>query len=334
MIENIPNWHPLFVHFPIGLFMGSIVLHGIGFFISKEETRGNLRIAANWMLWSGAAATVFTLLSGWLASMVVAHTDESHAEMILHRNWAISASVIFFILTAWSIHHMRKGRTLPNLFYGLLLLGGILLGITGWEGGELVYEHGMGVEPMEKIIGDSHDHDGHDADDGEEEESGHGHDSETTESEDGHHHDSEPAKMEHTEEEDDHHHVIDESTPAGAVDSFHNALTRGDKEAVYRLLAEDVLIFESGGAERSLEEYAGHHMPLDMEFSKNMKREVTAQSIQESGDTAIVFNESQTEGTFKNKKYNLLGKETVILKRNEGQWKITHIHWSSMPDNK
>ena len=37
--------------------MGSIVLHGIGFFISKEETRGNLRIAANWMLWSGAAAT-------------------------------------------------------------------------------------------------------------------------------------------------------------------------------------------------------------------------------------------------------------------------------------
>ncbi len=303
MIENIPNWHPLFVHFPIGLFFGSIVLHGIGFFISKEETRGNLRIAANWMLWSGAATTVFTLLSGWLASNIVAHNDESHAEMIHHRNWAISASVIFFILTAWSIHHVRKGRTLPKLFYGLLLLGGILLGITGYEGGELVFEHGMGVEPMEKMIGESHDHDGHDADDG-------------------------------NDEDDGHHHTVDESTPAGTVESFHNALTRGDKEAVYRLLAEDVLIFESGGVERSLEEYAGHHMPLDMEFSKNMKREVTAQSVQESGDTAIVFSESRTKGTFKNKKYNLLGKETVILKRNEGQWKITHIHWSSMPDGK
>ena len=212
MFENIPNWHPLFVYFPIGLFMGSIVLHGIRFLISKEETRGILRIAANWMLWLGAAAATLALLSGWFASNTVFHTDDG--------------------------------------------------------------------------------------------------------------------------EEQEHYHTVDESTPAGAVDSFHNALTRGDKEAVYRLLAEDVLIFESGGAERSLEEYAGHHMPLDMEFSKNMKRKVTAQSIQESEDTAIIFIESRTEGTFKNKNYNLMGKETVILKRNEGQWKITHIHWSSMPVSK
>ncbi len=321
MIEIIPNWHPLFVHFPIGLFVASIVLHGIGLFLSNEETKNNLRIAANWMLWTGAAATVFTLLSGWYASNTVAHTDESHAAMLNHRNFAIGTSVFFFILAGCSIHHARKGLPLPMLFYGLLVVGGVLLGITGWKGGDLVFKHGMGVVPMAEMIGDSHDHDqGKQNPD---------HDDEIKNSD---HEKTEMVK----EHDDDHHHedVIDESTPAGALESFHNALTRGDKEAVFRLLAEDVLIFESGGVERSLEEYAGHHMPLDMEFTKNMKRETTSQSVQEAAGTAIIFSESRTQGTFKNKEYNLLGKETIVLKRQENQWKITHIHWSSMPAGK
>ena len=225
MIEIILDFPPLFVHFPIGLFIVSILLLGFG----------------------------------------------------------------FVILAARFIHHIRKGRksSLPVFWkFGYSALGCILLGITSLNGDDLEIKNGMDVVPMEKNIGESHPH------------------------------------------------AVDESTPAGAVEGFHHALTQGDKKAVYRLLAEDVLIFESGGAERSRAEYAGHHMPLDMEFSKNMKREMTAQTVQESGDTAIVISENRTKGTFKDKEYNLLGKETIVLKRMEGRWTITHIHWSSMPAGK
>ncbi len=62
--------------------------------------------------------------------------------------------------------------------------------------------------------------------------------------------------------------AADTTTPAGVVDSFSAALKAGDAATLEKLLAPDVLIAESGGAERSFAEYAGHHMPADMAFTK------------------------------------------------------------------
>ncbi len=122
--------------------------------------------------------------------------------------------------------------------------------------------------------------------------------------------------------------------PTEVVEQFHAALQSGDEKIILELLAEDVLIYESGGAERSREEYAGHHLHMDIKFMKNMIREVISQKVEETAMTTLVFTESRTHGTFKNKDYNLLGKETVVLKQIEDGWKITHLHWSSMPEGK
>ena len=54
---------------------------------------------------------------------------------------------------------------------------------------------------------------------------------------------------------------------ARVVDAFHTALEHGDTEGTLALLAEDVLIFESGDAERSRDEYAEHHLAADAAFS-------------------------------------------------------------------
>lgn len=54
---------------------------------------------------------------------------------------------------------------------------------------------------------------------------------------------------------------------ASAVDAFHVALEHGDTEVALALLADDVLIFESGEAERSKAEYAQHHLAADAAFS-------------------------------------------------------------------
>lgn len=114
-----------------------------------------------------------------------------------------------------------------------------------------------------------------------------------------------------------------------AVDAFHKALTDGDSKQALTLLADDVLIYESGGAETSKAEYASHHLDADMAFLKGVKQIVSARSAQASGDVAWVTSQGETTGTYKDKTIDSASTETMILRRSGGQWKIVHIHWSS-----
>ncbi len=99
--------------------------------------------------------------------------------------------------------------------------------------------------------------------------------------------------------------------------------------AVAGLLAADVVIFESGGAELSREEYAAHHLGADMEFAKTTKVEVVDRRSGEAGDAAWVLTRSRTTGTFREQKIDLNGTETIVLRKTPQGWRIVHIHWSS-----
>ncbi|HEV2044415.1 MAG TPA: hypothetical protein VGR05_07020, partial [Sphingomicrobium sp.] len=55
---------------------------------------------------------------------------------------------------------------------------------------------------------------------------------------------------------------------AATVDAFHAALRQGDTRSAVALLADQVLIFESGGVERSKAEYESHHLGADAAFAK------------------------------------------------------------------
>ena len=116
---------------------------------------------------------------------------------------------------------------------------------------------------------------------------------------------------------------------AATVDAFHAALQRGDARAAAALLADDALIFESGGAERSKAEYAAHHLPADAEFTKLVTSTVTRRSGRADGGLAWIGTEGRTTGTYKGKALDLATTETMVLRRVGGAWKIIHIHWSS-----
>jgi ketosteroid isomerase-like protein len=119
------------------------------------------------------------------------------------------------------------------------------------------------------------------------------------------------------------------SGPQEAVAAFHDALSRGDRARVTELLAPSVVIFESGGAEVSREEYASHHLGADMEFAKATKQEVVEREAGEAGDAAWVLTRSRTSGTFRDKQVDLRGTETMLLRKTADGWRIVHIHWSS-----
>lgn len=97
--EIIPNWHPILVHFTIGLLSISALLYLAGLVLKKE----NLLIAARWNLWIGTTITVGTVLAGLYAYNTVAHDAPSHAAMTDHRNWALVTAGTFVLLALWAL---------------------------------------------------------------------------------------------------------------------------------------------------------------------------------------------------------------------------------------
>ena len=113
------------------------------------------------------------------------------------------------------------------------------------------------------------------------------------------------------------------------VDAFHAALKRGDTIAAAALLADDVLVFESGGVERSKAEYAARHLPADAEFAQATSSVLTHRNGRSDGTVAWIASEGRTTGKFRGKAINSASTETMLLRRLGSRWKIVHIHWSS-----
>lgn len=346
MFSPTPNWHPFLVHFTIALFFASFAFMAAARLTAGGVRSGELETAGRWALWAAAAITLLTVASGTYAYYTVAHDDPSHAAMEVHRNWALASGALVVFLGLWSYLRHRRQADQPPVLVMLMAVGVIMLGLTGLKGGGLVYEYGLGVASLPKPEGPGHSHEA-----GEEhpetaptaatpEKPGHAH-------EPGEEHEEKATvataeKPGHTHEAGEEHEekatvVTPErsaavpGSPEAVVDAFAAALAAGDEAGVRAALAADVLIYESGGAERSLEEYAGHHMGGDMAFVAAMERQLTDRKVFDFGNTAVVTSMGTTKGSFRQREMNLLGTETMLLEKRDGVWLIIHIHWSSRP---
>lgn len=116
---------------------------------------------------------------------------------------------------------------------------------------------------------------------------------------------------------------------ASTVDRFHAALHRGDTRSAAALLADDALIFEEGGVERSKAEYVAHHLPADAGFSQVVDSIVVRRTGGSNGAVAWIATEGRMTGTYRGKAVDRVITETMLLRRAGGSWKIVHIHWSS-----
>lgn len=126
--------------------------------------------------------------------------------------------------------------------------------------------------------------------------------------------------------------ISDQAKPAVAVvEQFSKALQAADFARVRELLADDVLILESGGAERSREEYLGHHAISDAAFLKVAHMQIKRRTARAEGPLVWVGTESELHATKDGKPLTLLSTETMILRKTGADWRIVHIHWSSRP---
>ena len=116
--------------------------------------------------------------------------------------------------------------------------------------------------------------------------------------------------------------------PAAVVDAYHAALASGDSTAALSLLADDVIILESGGMEDK-QQYRSGHLAGDMRFAQAVPRERGEITVRIVDDVAWAWSTSVTEGRMGDREINAQGAELMVLARVGGEWSIKAIHWSS-----
>lgn len=213
MIEIIPNWHPILVHFTIAFITSLGVLQLFLWFKVASTHQTELLFMQKTLMVVSTLSVLLTVFTGWLAYNSVNHDTPSHLAMTDHRNWALATALVFLLS---AVIYVFKSNLRKSLVGGLLVICMVLVAVTGFKGGEIVYRYGLGVMSLPQSSGDGHDHKHGDGEShGMKERSGHqdmmdsaldgmhhGHDS-LQESD---HHGMDAKKSKHEQEDHDHHH--------------------------------------------------------------------------------------------------------------------------------
>lgn len=129
--------HPIAVHFPIALLITGWAACALG---RRMEWLPN---AASWLLWLGTAAAWTALGLGLLAEKTAPHVPPAWQTLNRHQTLAYWTAGSFTVLSLW---RWRWGDWRPRLFLFAWVLACAVLLATAYQGGELVFTHGMGVK--------------------------------------------------------------------------------------------------------------------------------------------------------------------------------------------
>lgn len=132
--------HPMLVVFPIGLWIFSLI--------------GDVIYVMKWggSVWSDVA--FLTMAGGIVGALLAALPglidllSMSSGKVKAIGLWHMSINLVvvgLFAINLWLRYRALPG-TAPPIW--LSVIGIVLLGVSGWLGGEMVYVHGVGVEPQ------------------------------------------------------------------------------------------------------------------------------------------------------------------------------------------
>jgi uncharacterized membrane protein len=136
--------HPMLVAFPIGLFVVAF-LCDIGLLVTHDPTYGTV---AFYTIAAGVVGALLAALPGFIDYLSL--KDRKVKEL---GTWhmLINLSVVALFAINWYLR-TKAGLALTGgstmIPFALSLLGTVMLGVSGWLGGEMVYVHGVAVEPQ------------------------------------------------------------------------------------------------------------------------------------------------------------------------------------------
>lgn len=151
--------HPMIVHFPIALLITSVLFDAA----SKIFKRDSLRDGALWLLVLGLIGGIAASIAGDFAEEAAEKAGIAESLIETHETLAFVTMGIFGVLLVWRLF-LRNNFT-AQLFAIYLFVAAIGVGTlsaTGYYGGDLVYEHGAGVNVVShstSTVASKHDDD-------------------------------------------------------------------------------------------------------------------------------------------------------------------------------
>jgi len=136
--------HPMLLPFPLALWVFSFICDVIYLFSND----GIWPLVAKVTLAGGIVGGVLAAVPGiidWLAiqSREIKRIANWHARLNIIALLIFAAS--FYLRTKYGRPLVGGGLTIPTL---LSAVGVLLISVSGWLGGSLAYEHGVGVKPQ------------------------------------------------------------------------------------------------------------------------------------------------------------------------------------------
>ena len=138
----MPNIHPFLVHFPIALLTAGLIAE----FWALARRDGLEEKLGWWLQAAGTFGLLIAAASGLWAGQSVVIPEAARGTFDTHQEGAFVSSAVFAALALWRVgargRLTGRGRVTFLLLY-TAGLGAVL--VTGWYGGKLVFEFGVGV---------------------------------------------------------------------------------------------------------------------------------------------------------------------------------------------
>ncbi len=147
-----PNMHPMWVHFPIALWLGAMLAWTIAILRKNEDAWRFGR----WLLHAGTVGGLFAVGSGLLATADSGHEAPGHGLVHVHRNFMF-ATLALGVVTSLAAH-LKRGSEARGVRVGLAAMLAVTCGVLtigADRGAELVYRYGIGT------LGEEPPHDEH-----------------------------------------------------------------------------------------------------------------------------------------------------------------------------
>lgn len=134
--------HPMIVHFPIALLMASVLFDAVSHFLKRDS----LQDGALWLLGLGLLGGIAASIAGSVAEEAAEKAGIAESLIETHESLAFVTMGIFGVLFLWRLflRNQFNGRLLA-IYLLVAAIGVGTLSATGYYGGDLVYEHGAGV---------------------------------------------------------------------------------------------------------------------------------------------------------------------------------------------
>jgi uncharacterized membrane protein len=137
--------HPIVVHFPISLLCVSVAFDALA---SRWPT-GGLREASLYSLLAGVMSAALAVAMGGMEEDLAKRAGAPESVLELHESLGTVTLVVFVVLLGLRLA-MQWGwlNEIRFLTLGLGVIGIVILALTGYWGGELVYTYGIGVKTV------------------------------------------------------------------------------------------------------------------------------------------------------------------------------------------